>query len=115
MDNSQLMIIAMADQCEQIIRDTKKVNPAFPDSLQPNHLLWMCARIHHSAESWPLARLNRWLGFIQAAMIAQGMIDLNSAKSMFDKAKVAHADPGEDWIDHLDPSSHYAMDLGGQG
>jgi hypothetical protein len=48
-------------------------------------------------------------------MMAHRMLDLDAAKAMFDKAKVAHGDIGEDLLDHLDPASSYEVDMGGEG
>jgi len=59
--------------------------------------------------------MNRWVGFIQCAMIANGMIDLAGAKEMFDGAKLAFGEPGEDLLDHLDPESSFAFEIGGEG
>ena len=54
---------------------------------------------------------------VQWAMMANGMREINGAKAMFDEAKNAYGGPGEDhdMIDHLDPSSSFGMDIGGQG
>ena len=42
---------------------------------------------------------------------------LAGAKAMFDEAKLAHGEPGQDQdlLDHLNPQSSFALDIGGQG
>jgi hypothetical protein len=45
-------------------------------------------------------------------------LDLDGLKAMFDQAKAAHGDTSEDLenlIDHLDPTSSFEIDIGGQG
>lgn len=59
--------------------------------------------------------LHRWIGFVQCGMLAQRMIDLEGAKAMFDKSKIAHGELSEDLVDHLDPTSSFEVDIGGQG
>lgn len=115
MENRELMIVAMAEKCGQLIGESKVTNPQLAPTLQPVHLIWMCSQIQKHVEHWSQARLHRWLGYIQAAMVAHGMIDHDKLKRMFDEAKVAYADVGEDWLDHLDRRSMYRMDIGGQG
>jgi hypothetical protein len=48
-------------------------------------------------------------------MIANGIISLKQAKEMFEKAKNAFDEPSQDLLDHLDPSSYFEFDLGGEG
>jgi hypothetical protein len=46
------------------------------------------------------------------------MLDLDGLKAMFDQAKAAHGETSEDLedlIDHLDPTSSFEFDIGGQG
>ena len=78
----------------------------------------MCDQIEKHAEGGPATKLHRWIGFVQAAMLANRMLDLDGLKAMFDKAKAAHegtSEDSEDLIDHLDPTSSFEFDIGGQG
>jgi hypothetical protein len=115
MEKKELMMVAMAEKCGQLIQESKLINTSLAPTLQPPHLLWMCSQIQKHVEHWSEVKLHRWLGFIQAGMVAHGMIDLPSAKTMFNEAKVAYADASEDWLEHLDHESAYRVDIGGQG
>jgi hypothetical protein len=115
MDTASLLVVAMAEQCRSLILDSETPDLGLPKALQPKHLLWMCNQIEEHAETGPATKLHRWIGFVQCAMMAHGMLDLDGAKAMFDKAKVAHGDISEDLLDHLDPASSYEVDIGGEG
>jgi hypothetical protein len=117
MDRSTHLVVAMADQCRQLIQADHPEAADLPCELRPAHLLWMCDRIRDHAADWPSTKLHRWIGFVQAAMIANRLLDLAGAKSMFDSVKAAHGGvaPDQDLIDHLDPASSFQIDLGGQG
>jgi len=115
MDNANLLVVAMAQQCRDLILEWETPDHGLPKALQPKHLLWMCQMIEEHAEDGPATKLHRWLGFIQCAMMAHRMLDLDGAKEMFDKAKVAHGKTGDDLLDHLDPESSFKFDIGGQG
>jgi len=115
MDRTGMLAAAMAGRCRETIRDSQKHNPRLPRSLHAGHLLWMCDQIERYAEEWSPTRLHRWLGFVQCALIANGMLDLHGAKEMFDKVKVAFGQDTEDLIDHLDPQSTFDLEIGGEG
>jgi hypothetical protein len=118
MDNTSLLIVAMAEQCRNLIQQWNKPAPGLPKALQPKHLLWMCNQIEKHAEGGPVTKLHRWIGFVQAAMLANRMLNLDGLKAMFDEAKRSHGETGadgEDLMDHLDPTSSFEFDLGGQG
>jgi len=117
MNNQRLLIVAMAERCRSVIQHSDEANCLLPSALQPKHLLWMCELIEHHAEDWPATRLHRWIGFVQSAMMANRMLDLDGARSMFNKAKIAHAesDDDNDLVDHLDPDSSFELELGGEG
>ncbi len=75
----------------------------------------MCKRIDEHAEDGPETRLHRWIGFIQGAMMAHGMLDLKGARAMIDEAKIAYGESSDDLLDHLGPESSFKVDIGGQG
>ncbi len=56
-------------------------------SLQLKHLLWMCDRIETHAEGGPATKLHRWIGFVQAAMLANRMLDLDGLKASSTRLK----------------------------
>jgi hypothetical protein len=114
MDNPRLLIVAMAEQCRSKILGSSSPDVNLPAALQPKHLLWMCDCIDRHAEDGPLTKLHRWIGFVQCAMLAQGMLDLDGLKAMFDNAKIAHGYTGEDLVDHLDPLNSYEVEIGGE-
>ena len=74
-----------------------------------------CRKIEENAEDGPVTQLHRWIGFIQGAMMAHRMLDLDGAKAMFDQAKIAHGETSDDLLDHLDPNSSFKVDIGGEG
>jgi hypothetical protein len=118
MENSSLLVVAMAERCRGVIQQWDKPAPGLPKALQPRHLLWMCDQIDKHAEGGPSTKLHRWIGFVQAAMLANRMLDLDELKAMFDEAKRAYGESPEDFedlIDHLDPASSFTFDIGGQG
>lgn len=117
MNDSALLIIAMAEQCRGTIAGSLDSSPELPQALHPRHLLWMAERIVEHAEDWSEARLHRWIGFIQCGMMANGILDFDAAKAMFDAAKNAYDASliDDDLIDHLNPESSYLLDIGGEG
>jgi len=110
-----LLLVAMADRCRDIISTKRQSEVTQPPSLQPEHLLWMCRQVVAHRNDWRATKVHRWIGFVQAALIAGGMLDLHEAKAMFDQAKIAYGVPDDDLLDHLDPSSPFRLELGGQG
>jgi hypothetical protein len=60
-------------------------------------------------------RIDCWLGYPQAAIIAHRILDLNEVKSIFDDAKVAHPSTDQDMTDHLNTEADFVVDLGGEG
>jgi len=115
MDNPGLLAVAMADRCRESLLQWHKLELGLPASLQPRHLIWMCNRIEAHAEDWPGTKLHRWIGFVQAGMLANQMLDLAGAKALFDDAKVAYGEFTDDFLDHLDPANSYELDIGGEG
>lgn len=117
MDNTSLLVVAMAEQCRRLIQEWDKPARDLPKALQPKHLLWMCKQIEEHAEVGPVTKLNRWIGFVQGAMLANRMLGLDGLKAMFDNAKRDHEETSEDFedlTDHLDPTSSFAFDIGGE-
>lgn len=114
MDESAVLITAMAEKCKTIVGAWDEPLTMLPRSLQPAHLEWMCERIQDHAEDWPATKLHRWIGFIQCALLANGMVDLDGAKSMFDASKVAHGVRSDELLDHLDPDCQFEFDIGGE-
>ena len=118
MDNTSLLIVAMAERSRRLLQDWRQPAPTLPKALQPKHLLWMCDQIEKHAEDGPATKLHRWIGFVQAGMLANRMRDLDGLKGMFVEAKAEFAEANrevEDLVDHLDPTSAYEFDIGGQG
>lgn len=115
MDNSNLLVVAMADECRRIMLQWHDEDSNLPESTRRAHLERMCERIEKHSEDWPATKLHRWIGFIQCALIVNRVIDLAEAKRMFDRAKIAFPEADDDLLDHLDPSSSFEMDIGGPG
>ncbi|MBW3541808.1 MAG: hypothetical protein KY476_16190 [Planctomycetes bacterium] len=106
---------AMAAHCRELIGESNAPDAGLPPALQPKHLAWMCRTIESCADDWSLARLHRWIGFVQCGMLANRMLDLEGAKAMFNAAKTAFGEASEDLVDHLDPNSSFEVDVGGEG
>jgi hypothetical protein len=119
MGNPQRLVEEMARKCRRLIEefDREARGKNLPDALHPQHLLRMCDRIERNARVWSASRLHRWIGFVQCGMMANGMVDLTAARTMFDEAKNAWGTTGEDedLTDHLDSGSSFEIDIGGQG
>ncbi len=118
MDQANLLMVAMAERCLRIIQDKPEdVRLGLPGSLRPDHLRGMCKLIVAHADDWPAIKLHRWIGFVQAGMIANYMLDLNGAKAMFKKIKEEYGSiaQDQDLLDHLDPTTSFEMEIGGQG
>lgn len=118
MNQAQVLAVAMAERCLAIIQEKPEdTRFALPASLRPDHLRWMCKEIVEHAEDWSTSKLHRWIGFVQAGMVANYMLDLNGAKAMFDKLKEQYGAIAndQDLLDHLDPTSSFEIDTGGEG
>jgi hypothetical protein len=117
MEQGSLLIVAMAEKCRETIRRSQAPVLALPAALRPKHLLWMCERIQEHAENWPPAKLHRWIGFLQAGIIANRMLTLDDAKALFDTAKNCFGESGDDrdLVDHLNAQSAFEFEIGGQG
>ena len=118
MDNASLLITSMANKCKRMLKEWDGYDSRLPNALQREHLVWMCNRIKEHSEAGPVTQLHRWIGFIQGAMLANRILDLDGLKAMFDEAKRDYGqatDDLEDLLDHLDPTSSFEFDIGGQG
>jgi len=69
MEETRVIVTAMAAKCGDVVRRSNEVEEDLPKALHPKHLLWMCDQIQKRAEEWPLTRLHRWIGFVQAATL----------------------------------------------
>jgi hypothetical protein len=114
MENTQLMT-EMIEKCRTVIlnQDEHALDHQ-PRPLRREHLIWMCDRMIEHVDEWPAVKLNRWIGFIQCALIANRSIDLEAAKEMFNQAKNAFGEQSEDLVDHLDPDIPFKFDIGGE-
>ena len=117
MERNTPLVLAMAEQCRALIQQAGQHPSELPQPLQRRHLLWMCEQLTSHADEWPVTRQNRWIGFIQAGMLANRMLDLQGIAVMFDEAKRRHAVSidDDDLLDHLDPDSSFRLEIGGQG
>lgn len=114
-DNNVPLIVAMAEECRDLIKAWDQPALDQPASLRLKHLEWMCNQVAEQAGAWTDTKLHRWIGFVQAGMIANRMVRLEGAKRMFDLVKKAHPGLDQDLLDHLDPHDSFELDLGGQG
>ena len=109
------LIAAMIERCREMILKHGEADFDLPEPLRAKRLIAMCDRLTEHVDDWPAVKLHRWIGFIQGAMIANRMIDLEGAKEMFERAKNAFGEPNQDMLDHLDPNEDFELDIGGQG
>ena len=118
MENASLLIVAMAEKCKRMLREWDEYDSRLPKALQQEHLVWMCNKIEEHLETGPGTKSHRWIGFVQGAMLAHRILDLDELKAMFDEAKRDHGEASDDLenlLDHLDPTSSFEFDIGGQG
>lgn len=118
MQQANLLLIAMAERCLNIIQaKPEDVRLGLPQALRPDHLRWMCKSVIQHAENWPTSKSHRWIGFIQAGMVANYMLNLAGAKVMFAEVKERFGPLAndQDLLDHLDPDSSFEIETGGQG
>jgi len=116
-EQSNLLIVAMAERCRNIIQDkTEDSRFGLPVALRPQHLRWMCNEIAEHAGEWSTNKSHRWIGFIQAGMIANYMLDLDAAKAMFNKLREQYGAIAndQDLLDHLDPATEFEIEPGGE-
>ena len=118
MEHASLLIVAMVEKCKRMLREWDEYDSRLPKALQQEHLVWTCNKIEEHSETGPGTKSHRWIGFVQDAMLAHGIIDLDELKAMFDEAKRDHGEASDDLeslVDHLDPTSSFEFDIGGQG
>ena len=117
MVDTRLLVAAMAAQCRDVIHEAHEDQTALPKELHPKHVFWMCNQITEHSQEWPAVKLHRWLGFVQCALLAHRMLTLEQVKRMFADVKKSHgySSEDEDLVDHLDPSSSFLFEIGGQG
>lgn len=117
MEGTRVLVAAMAAKCREVIHGSNEEVLSLPKALRPRHILWMCDQIQQNAQTAPVSKLHRWLGFVQAAILANRMLDLEQIKAMFDEVKRSHCVSGDDQdlLDHLDVDSSFKLDLGGEG
>lgn len=109
------LMIAMIERCREMILEHEDLGLDLPEPLRSKHLVSMCDRLTAHVDDWPAVKLSRWIGFLQCAMIANRMIDLEGAKEMFDQAKLAFGESSRDVLDHLDPDQPFEFEIGGEG
>jgi hypothetical protein len=117
MQDRSVLIAAMAEKCRALIEASDIAGADLPEPLRSKHILWMCDQIEQHADDWPDTKLHRWIGFVQCAMMANRILDLDGTKAMFDPVKNAYRETCEDQdlTDHLNPNSPFEIDMGGQG
>jgi hypothetical protein len=109
------LTIAMIERCREMILEHEDLGRELPEPLRSRHLVAMCDRLTEHVDDWTAVKLSRWIGFLQCAMIANRMIDLEGAKEMFDQAKNAFGESSRDVLDHLDPDQAFEFEIGGEG
>jgi hypothetical protein len=51
-----------------------------PQGTDIEHLIWMCNEIYDNASDWPIAKLHRWVGYVQGCMVMRGISTLEMEK-----------------------------------
>jgi hypothetical protein len=116
MGNDRMLVAAMAEQCRDCLREAPCDSSHLPQPLHTKHLLWMCDQIESHADDWPTTKLHRWIGFIQCGLMASRALSFEQVKNMFDLSKAAYGIEGDtDLVDHLDSTSAFEIDIGGEG
>lgn len=117
-EQAHLLLVAMAERCLAVIQNKPEDKRfALPPALRPDHLRWMCQQVVEHAEHWPTSRSHRWIGFIQAGMMANYMLDLAGVKALFHQIRKQYGDIAndQDLLDHLDPTNPFELETGGEG
>jgi hypothetical protein len=106
--------VAMAKECRHLLASANVKNLELPDPLKPRQLLWMCDRVEEHADDWPERKHHRWIGFIQAAIMANQLVDRPGMKQLFCNTGIAHDESfgDDDMLDHLDPAQSLQLDVG---
>jgi hypothetical protein len=82
MQDTHLMT-EMIEKCRRVILDQDEhALEHQPRPLRKTHLIRMCDRMIDHVDDWPAVKLNRWIGFIQCALIANRSLDLEEAKQI---------------------------------
>lgn len=118
MDGNSRMAVAMAKRFRSVISASDLAGSELPITLQRPHLLWMCDQIEKHAEHGAITKVQRWIGFIEGAIVANRMLKPEELKEMFDQAKAEEAlvqESIDDLTDHLDATDSFEFDIGGQG
>jgi hypothetical protein len=113
-----VLATAMARECRRLLAAWQRPLPVLPNALTRKHLLWMCQQVEQHADTWGTAKVHRWIGFIQAGILASGILDLDGLKAMFNATRQTHSDAQsnlDDLIDHLDAQTDFHLELGGEG
>ena len=115
MEKPSLLVAPLAEQCIDAILKSNMCNWELPSTLQPKHLLWMCDEVSIHATVWTEAKVHRWLGFIQAGLLANNILNLEEVKERFTRPdecnQSSEVDP--DLIDHLDCCDPCNVEIGG--
>lgn len=59
----------------------------YTTGVAPRYLVWMCDQIIENAASWPVTKLHRWVGYVQGSLVAHGLSNLETEKSIVREAK----------------------------
>lgn len=118
MSETLLPPVQMARKCQDLLQKHGGPCLPVPPSLNPLHLKRMCEQIESLVNAGKVKKAHRWIGFIQAGLLALGILDLTGLQEMFDDLKLDVADRDSDLenlLDHLDPDSAFEFELGGEG
>lgn len=47
-----------------------------PNGIELTHVAWMCDQIIKNADSWPIDKTSRWLGYAQAILVIRNILPL---------------------------------------
>jgi len=67
------VLFSLFSRYEKMIEQSANLITPSADELSLENCLWMAKRAKLHIDVWPIDKLNRWVGFIQACVVMHGM------------------------------------------
>lgn len=72
----------MFDRYLKMLEDSPGFGLSRHPSMSRDHLIWMCETAIDKIDTWPVDKLNRWLGFVQGIMCVQHIITVEEEREV---------------------------------
>jgi hypothetical protein len=83
-------IKAVADRFRDHIESWDEPTGRLPEVLRPDNLLRICGTIEANAKNWSSAKLFRRIGFVEAAIIAAGILSAEEVWALIEEITELH-------------------------